>query len=190
MDLRTARPLDVSPTVTINGSYDLNSQGSDNPEFDDNGSRYAIGFSQKFADDTIGLAMAYAVLAGWGVPAQRTVLMLAIVVALRLSARQWPWPAVWLTAMSAVLLLDPWAWMAPGFWLSFVAVAILFSAGRRSGDAPPQGLPWHTRLARAWFGYARLPVSICAPSSAGKRGTGWSLAMGGRWRCAPFRHTR
>ncbi|OZY86534.1 TonB-dependent receptor [Cellvibrio mixtus] len=60
VDLRTARPLDVSPTVTINGSYELNSQGSDNPEFDDNGSRYAIGFSQKFADDTIGLAMAYA----------------------------------------------------------------------------------------------------------------------------------
>lgn len=60
VDLRTARPLDVSPTVTFNGSYEMASQGSDNPEFDDDGNRYAIGFSQKFADDTIGLAMAYA----------------------------------------------------------------------------------------------------------------------------------
>ena len=60
VDLRTARPLDSAPTVTLNGSYEVNSQGSDNPEFDDNGNRYAIGFSQKFADDTIGLAMAYA----------------------------------------------------------------------------------------------------------------------------------
>lgn len=60
VDLRTARPLDVSPTVTVNGSYEVNSQGSDNPEFDDNGNRYAVGFSQKFADDTIGLAMTYA----------------------------------------------------------------------------------------------------------------------------------
>lgn len=60
VDLRTARPLDVSPTVTFNGSYEMATQGSDNPEFDDNGNRYAVGFSQKFADDTIGLAMAYA----------------------------------------------------------------------------------------------------------------------------------
>lgn len=60
VDLRTARPLDVSPTVTFNGSYEMASQGSDNPEFDDDGNRYAIGFSQRFADDTIGLAMAYA----------------------------------------------------------------------------------------------------------------------------------
>ncbi len=60
VDLRTARPLDVSPTVTFNGSYEMASQGSDNPEFDDDGNRYAVGFSQKFADDTIGLAMAYA----------------------------------------------------------------------------------------------------------------------------------
>ncbi len=53
------------------------------------------------------LATAYALLAGWGVPAQRTVLMLAVVVGLRLSVRRWPWPAVWLLAMVAVLALDP-----------------------------------------------------------------------------------
>ncbi|MFP8834189.1 DNA internalization-related competence protein ComEC/Rec2 [Hydrogenophaga sp. XSHU_21] len=82
-------------------------------------------------------ATAYALLAGWGVPAQRTVLMLMVVVALRLSVRRWPWPAVWLLAMALVLMLDPWAWLSPGFWLSFVAVAVLFSAGSlRHGEAP------------------------------------------------------
>ncbi len=60
VDLRTARPLDVAPSVTINGSYEVNAQGSDNPEFDNDGHRYALGFSQKYADDTIGVAMAYA----------------------------------------------------------------------------------------------------------------------------------
>jgi len=60
VDLRTARPLDVDPTVTLNGSYESNSQGSDNPDFDSTGHRYALGFSQKFADDTIGVALAYA----------------------------------------------------------------------------------------------------------------------------------
>ena len=84
------------------------------------------------------LAAAYAVFSGWGVPAQRTVLMLAVIVGLRLSGRRWPWPMVWLLAMSAVLLLDPWALLQPGFWLSFVAVGILFATdpGRRVEPAP------------------------------------------------------
>lgn len=60
VDLRTARPLDVAPTFTVNASYESNAQGSDNPEFDNTGHRYALGFSQRFADDTIGLALAYA----------------------------------------------------------------------------------------------------------------------------------
>ncbi len=74
------------------------------------------------------LATLYAVFAGWGVPAQRTVIMLAVVVGLRLGGRRWPWPAVWLAAMNAVLLLDPWALLQAGFWLSFVAVGVLFAA--------------------------------------------------------------
>jgi len=84
------------------------------------------------------LAAAYALFSGWGVPAQRTVLMLAVVVGLRLSGRRWPWPMVWLMAMSAVLLLDPWALLQPGFWLSFVAVGILFATdpGRGTGPVP------------------------------------------------------
>ena len=73
------------------------------------------------------LATAYALFSGWGVPSQRTVIMLAVVVGLRLSVRRWPWPVVWLLAMVAVLLLDPWALLQPGFWLSFVAVGILFA---------------------------------------------------------------
>lgn len=85
-------------------------------------------------------ATAYAGLAGWGVPAQRTVLMLAVVVTLRLSVRRWPWPAVWLLVMALVLLLDPWAWLSPGFWLSFVAVAVLFSAAPVGHTDPPRGL--------------------------------------------------
>ncbi|MFP5467678.1 MAG: DNA internalization-related competence protein ComEC/Rec2, partial [Gammaproteobacteria bacterium] len=76
----------------------------------------------------IALATAYAIFAGWGVPAQRTLLMLAVVLGLRLRGHRWPWPVVWLLAMAVVLLLDPLALMQPGFWLSFVAVGILFSS--------------------------------------------------------------
>jgi competence protein ComEC len=87
----------------------------------------------------VALAAAYALFSGWGVPAQRTVVMLAVVVGLRLGVRHWPWPVVWLLAMSAVLLLDPWALMQPGFWLSFVAVGILFATDPGRSQQPPQG---------------------------------------------------
>ncbi len=85
------------------------------------------------------LAAAYALFSGWGVPAQRTICMLATVALLRLSGRQWPWPQVWLLACAVVLAIDPWAMLQAGFWLSFVAVAVLFASdhGRAHG---PQGL--------------------------------------------------
>ncbi|MFM9879127.1 MAG: DNA internalization-related competence protein ComEC/Rec2 [Burkholderiaceae bacterium] len=74
------------------------------------------------------LATAYAVFSGWGLPAQRTVWMLAAVALLKLSGQRWPWPQVWLLTMTVVVLGDPWALLQPGFWLSFVAVGVLFAA--------------------------------------------------------------
>ncbi len=73
------------------------------------------------------LATAYAVFSGWGVPAQRTCLMLATVALLRLSGARWPWPQVWMLACAVVIASDPWALLQPGFWLSFVAVGVLFA---------------------------------------------------------------
>ena len=70
-------------------------------------------------------AAGYAVLSGWGVPAQRTVWMLGVVVLLRSAGLRWPWPLVLLAAASVVTLLDPWALQQPGFWLSFTAVGVL-----------------------------------------------------------------
>jgi competence protein ComEC len=90
------------------------------------------------------LALAYALFSGWGVPAQRTVWMLATVSLLRLSARRWPWPQVWLLVCAVVVAADPWALLQPGFWLSFVAVGVLFAT-----DNPTLKLgrsSWHRRL--------------------------------------------
>ena len=83
------------------------------------------------------LAFAYAYFSGWGVPAQRTVLMLGTVAALRWSGRQWPWPHTLLLACVVVLLSDPWALLQAGFWLSFVAVAVLFVTDPGSDPAQP-----------------------------------------------------
>ena len=85
------------------------------------------------------LALAYALLSGWGLPAQRTVAMLTVVAVLRLAGLRWPWHQVWLLALAAVVLADPWALWQPGFWLSFVAVGVLFAAAARAPHGP-QGL--------------------------------------------------
>ncbi len=85
----------------------------------------------------VAMAAAYAAFSGWGVPSQRTVLMLATVVALRMTGRQWPWPVVWLAAMNSVIWLDPWALLQAGFWLSFVAVGVLFAVGDGPMGAAP-----------------------------------------------------
>lgn len=89
-------------------------------------------------------AAGYAVLAGWGLPAQRTVWMLLIVSLLRSGARRWPWPLVCLWAAAGVLAFEPWAWRQAGFWLSFVAVAVLMNDG---GVRQPEHGPAPDRVA-------------------------------------------
>lgn len=96
-------------------------------------------------------ATAYAVFAGWGVPAQRTVWMLAAVTLLQLSGRRWPWAMVLLFAAVVVSALDPWALLQPGFWLSFVAVALLMASEpvQRAAERAPVQHWWHKLWAAA-----------------------------------------
>ncbi|MCU0753870.1 MAG: DNA internalization-related competence protein ComEC/Rec2 [Xanthomonadales bacterium] len=77
-------------------------------------------------------ATGYSFLAGFGVPAQRTLLMLAaFLLATLLTRRQSAWGGLAL-ALVAVLAIDPLAVLSSGFWLSFVAVAwlVLVFGGR------------------------------------------------------------
>lgn len=85
------------------------------------------------------LATAYALFSGWGVPAQRTVLMLATVAVLRLLGLRWPWPQVWLLVCAVVVLADPWALLQAGFWLSFVAVGVLFATDSEAVNTGNKG---------------------------------------------------
>jgi competence protein ComEC len=82
------------------------------------------------AQSVVGMAVAsgYALLAGFSVPTQRTLVTLGCVFAARLLRRA---TAVWSLlglALVAVLVLDPLASLGAGFWLSFATVAgILFA---------------------------------------------------------------
>ncbi len=97
-------------------------------------------------------------------PAQRTVLMLAVAVVLRSAGWRWPWVLVLLAAAVVVTLADPWALLQPGFWLSFTAVALLMASDPASGAAPAAPgarglLAGHLRAqAVATFGLAPLSL--------------------------------
>jgi competence protein ComEC len=87
------------------------------------------------------VAVAYALMTGFAVPAQRTVVMLGAVAACVLAERHGSPSRVLAVAMIAVLVADPWAVLSGGFWLSFGAVAAIFYAmSLRTG---------HTRALRA-----------------------------------------
>lgn len=81
-------------------------------------------------------ATGYAALAGFSLPTQRALIMLAVP-ALALLARRRidPWRG-FVVALVAVLLWDPFAPLSPGFWLSFGAVAILLAAGLYRSPEP------------------------------------------------------
>ncbi|SHG96436.1 DNA internalization-related competence protein ComEC/Rec2 [Massilia sp. CF038] len=74
-------------------------------------------------------ALLYVLLAGFGIPAQRTLYMLCVVAAALWFGRLSSVSHVLCAALGVVVLLDPWAVLAPGFWLSFGAVAMLLYAG-------------------------------------------------------------
>jgi competence protein ComEC len=107
-------------------------------------------------------AAAYALLAGWGVPAQRTVYMIAVVVLLRSVGLRWPLAGVLLAAALAVALADPWALLQPGFWLSFVAVGACLSgpSRRMRHGLPRRPRPPHGEVASGW-----PCAAACAPRS-------------------------
>ena len=86
------------------------------------------------------LSLAYARFSGWGVPAQRTIIMLTVVTLLRWLGVRWPWRITWLLACAVVLAADPWAALQPGFWLSFVAVGVLFATDLGAASAGLTGV--------------------------------------------------
>lgn len=61
VDLRTIRPLEVKDRVlSVNARIERNSLGELNPDSSDTGSRFSFAYVDKFADDTVGVAIGFA----------------------------------------------------------------------------------------------------------------------------------
>jgi competence protein ComEC len=119
-------------------------------------------------------ALGYCLLAGWGVPAQRTFVMLATVAVALLLRLQLSAGAILATAAAVVCLWDPWAVTATGFWLSFGAVASIFlvchgrvpdtggseAAGTAHGRGVSRVRAWRLRLAGLLQEATRIQAAV------------------------------
>ena len=93
-------------------------------------------------------AIAYAALAGFSIPTQRALIMVAVVMLALLSNRPIIPTRTLATALLLVLLFDPLAILASGFWLSFAAVAIIFyGLSGRLGQLPR----WYQGMRVQWW---------------------------------------
>jgi competence protein ComEC len=104
------------------------------------------------------LALCYALLSGFAVPAQRTVVMLAAFLGMQQCARRTrpAWTVV--VALVAVLLWDPLAVFAAGFWLSFGAVIVIVVL---AGGRLQQGAPLAAALRLQWVvSLGLLPMTV------------------------------
>ncbi|MBS0387154.1 MAG: ComEC/Rec2 family competence protein [Proteobacteria bacterium] len=124
----------------------------------------------------IGLAasLGYALLAGWSVPTQRTLLMLATWHGLRWAARPRPAARTLAAGLVGVLLLDPFAPLAAGFWLSFLAVGALLVQGALA-SVPLRG--WRALLGTQMYVMAALlPATLAVFGSVSLAGLAVNLA--------------
>lgn len=96
-------------------------------------------------------ASVYAALAGFVIPTQRALIMLAVAMGAVLLRRRIPPGHLLATVLVIVLLYDPFAVMAPGFWLSFGAVAVIAFV--------MYGEHRNTSLWRKW-GYLQWAIAI------------------------------
>ena len=104
--------------------------------------RQSRGATGATRDASVGAAaiaaLGYSLLAGWSVPTQRTMVMIACGAAALLLRRRVGIADGLGLGIVGVLLLDPLAPLAPGFWLSFGAVAVILYGA--TGHVRPLGL--------------------------------------------------
>lgn len=112
----------------------------------------------------LGMAFAYSIFSGWGVPAQRTCWMFAVAAGAFVSGRAGRIGEVLALAAAVVVVSDPWAPLSAGFWLSFAAVAAIVLHGGASGRRPSW---WREAVGTQWAAtIAMLPLGAVFFASA------------------------
>jgi competence protein ComEC len=106
----------------------------------------------------ISAALGYAALAGFSIPTQRSIIMVAVVLSSVLLGRKTRSSHLLAWALILVLLWDPLAVLEAGFWLSFAAVAIIFyGMGQRLA---PRGLWWRWGRVQVLIALGLMPLML------------------------------
>jgi len=171
------------------------------------GSRWPAQYAG--AMGAMGMALVYAALSGFAVPAQRALVMVVLAMCGLLWGRRIGHSHILVLALLLVVLVDPLAPLSPGFWLSFSAVAIILYGmdGRVAtrgwwwrwgrvqfllalGLMPlllvlfaraPMVSPFVNIIAVPWVSVATVPLSLAgiAVSPVSSSVGGWLLDMAG-----------
>lgn len=113
-----------------------------------------------------GCALVYVALAGWGLPAQRTLYMVLAMGWAAWRGERWFGLRPLATALVVVCWLDPWCVLQIGFWLSFGAVAVLVWWG--GGRLVPR-IGWREAAGSQWA----MTVSLLPPTLYLFQQTSW-----------------
>ncbi|WP_143269416.1 DNA internalization-related competence protein ComEC/Rec2 [Mangrovitalea sediminis] len=121
------------------------------------GQRFPPSWQRRFVVISVLVSSGfYAALAGFSIPTQRALIMVAVGLAAYLSGRRLSLWTAWWTALCLVLLIDPLAPLDLGCWLSFCAVAsLLFAFG---GRLRPSSSVGSLIVAQIAIGAGLLPV--------------------------------
>lgn len=113
------------------------------------------------------VALAYSLLAGWGLPTQRACIMVLLFLSAFLSRRRCGLGLRFMLALVLVLSLDPLATTSMGFWLSFSAVGVLLFfvlPGHFQVPVEPVTAPrshvWYSYLSPQWYVFLGLFVPL------------------------------
>jgi competence protein ComEC len=122
--------------------------------------RLALRVPRQIAQAVAALltATAYGALAGFGLPTERTLLMIAVVALARCSRRSAGGVSSLALALIVILAWDPLAVLSAGFWLSFAGVAFLML-----GLSRPRTVMGHVRAlgsAQLLMTVALLPLTV------------------------------
>jgi competence protein ComEC len=100
----------------------------------------------------------YAALAGFTIPTQRALVMVAVVMLMLFLQRQRRFSDTLALALMVVLLIDPFVVMSAGFWLSFGAVAAIIFA--MSGRLARRDFWWRWGRVHVVVAVALLPLLL------------------------------
>jgi len=122
---------------------------------------------RRFASLAAGAcAVAYVALAGWGLPAQRTLYMVLAMAWAAWRGERWFGVRPLATALVVVCWLDPWCVLQIGFWLSFGAVAVLVFCG---AGRLQQRVGWREAIGSQWA----MTLSLMPPTLFLFQQTSW-----------------